>query len=58
MSGGRRDPVAAVVNQAGAVVVVCDDGSVWLTQRLDTGAEWLELPPIPGSLQEDRKKGL
>ena len=56
MNGGRWGPVAAVVTRDGAVVVVCDDGAVWLTKRLDKDLEWLELPPIPGTLQEDRLK--
>ncbi len=47
-----RKPVAAVVTEDGAVVVVCDDGSLWLARSLGLGEGWHEQGPIPGSQRE------
>ena len=52
----KSEPVAAFANPKGGGVVVCGDGSVWISQHFGTDLEWLELPPIPGSLREDQKK--
>ena len=47
MNRGR--PIAAVPHQD-AVLVVCDDGSVWRLNQEDTGLQaWQAVRPIPGS---------
>ena len=52
---GERKPVAAVgtVTRNGnqRVIVVCDDGSAWLSEPI-TGVDWQELNPVPGTARE------
>lgn len=43
-----RKPVAAVQTTT-ALVVVCEDGSVWFTTSPGMDKEWKEGVPIPGS---------
>ena len=52
-----QEPVSAVVNIYGEMVVICSDGSAWSKKEKDA---WLELEPIPGSsrakqLQQEQK---
>ena len=45
-------PVAAVamrMNGGDNLVVVCEDGSVWYTTRVDGAEAWQEHQPVPGS---------
>ena len=51
----ERKPVAAVRKGEYHLIVVCDDGSVWLSQAT-TGVTWDEMQPVPGTARE-REKG-
>jgi hypothetical protein len=52
-----KKPVSAIETQNGHLIVVCDDGTVWLRvpEGQETDPGWTELPPpIPGSSAEKR----
>ena len=56
---GERKPVAAVVTTTSGgnahLIVVCDDGSVWLS-KATTGVTWDEMQPVPGTRADREKK--
>ena len=56
---GERKPVAAVVTTTSGgnahLIVVCDDGSAWLSQP-STECEWAEMQPVPGTRADREKK--
>jgi len=50
-----RKPVAGIVDPKGSsteVGVICDDGSVWLSNSDSDEVFWKEITPIPGTRRE------